>query len=492
MSSQAAGLVADAVAKLPEIYQPIYGHPELSHGALRSCDDRLAYLFRLHDAFSEKLGRPLRILDLGCAQGYMSLQLAARGATVTGIDIVPANIAICKALAAEHSELALTFLNDPAEVIIDLLQPDTYDLALGLSVFQHLVYTYGANNVYPLMQQLAQRVPVCVFETALASEPAVWAASQPDDENALLGEFAFTIELARVVNNLSNQTRPLLFASSRYWYVNGQIEAFDTWSAESQRFVGPMFRGSRRYFQNANHVLKLFSTMGTLGPINLLEVQSEADFLQTQSDVFENLPALTATGRTGNAIWLLRERIEGMILLDAVLKRTWYDPARVIKDVLTQLAALEERGLYHSDIRTWNVLLKPDGSALLIDYGAIVPLARAGEWPENIFFAFWLFACAAANRSAHPGTPQLAIMLSPTHLPEHLQNWAYRFWNTQPANWSFRKILEDFEAAVGKKSEKTEPSPLGLWMHEVETYLCRINDQQRELQAAIAKLTPPA
>ena len=47
--------------------------------------------------------------------------------------------------------------------------------------------------------------------------------------------------------------------------------------------------------------------------------------------------------------------------------------AAVLRDVVAQLATLEAAGLYHNDVRAWNVLIGPDGRAALIDYGAHIP-----------------------------------------------------------------------------------------------------------------------
>ncbi|UNW13438.1 methyltransferase domain-containing protein [Xanthomonas phaseoli pv. phaseoli] len=55
------------------------------------------------------LGRPIRVLDLGCAQGYFSLNLAARGSIVHGADFLDRNVAVCRALAEEQGFVAATF-----------------------------------------------------------------------------------------------------------------------------------------------------------------------------------------------------------------------------------------------------------------------------------------------------------------------------------------------------------------------------------------------
>jgi O-antigen chain-terminating methyltransferase len=97
-------MIAELVHRLPEVYQPILGHPELSERVSRGCSDRLDDIARIYRALETQLGRPLRVLDLGCAQGFFSLSLADLGATVLGVDYLAANIDVCQALAAERPE----------------------------------------------------------------------------------------------------------------------------------------------------------------------------------------------------------------------------------------------------------------------------------------------------------------------------------------------------------------------------------------------------
>ena len=80
------------ISELTELYQPIFKHPNLSKNVSRLCDDRLVVIERAYDAIAKELGRPLSVLDLGCAQGYFSLNLASKGAKVLGIDYEKNNI----------------------------------------------------------------------------------------------------------------------------------------------------------------------------------------------------------------------------------------------------------------------------------------------------------------------------------------------------------------------------------------------------------------
>jgi len=58
----------------------------------------------------------LRLLDIGCGGGLLSEPLARLGATVTGIDVAPRNIAVAK-LHAEQSGLTIDYRETTAEAL---------------------------------------------------------------------------------------------------------------------------------------------------------------------------------------------------------------------------------------------------------------------------------------------------------------------------------------------------------------------------------------
>src|SRR5690242_405980 len=97
------------VSGLPEMYQPVFGHPELSGPASRPSLGRLTRIRKVYDLLSQRLGRALRVLDIGCAQGFFSLHLAESGAEVVGIDTLDVNIRLCEALAAESPTRTASF-----------------------------------------------------------------------------------------------------------------------------------------------------------------------------------------------------------------------------------------------------------------------------------------------------------------------------------------------------------------------------------------------
>jgi 2-polyprenyl-3-methyl-5-hydroxy-6-metoxy-1,4-benzoquinol methylase len=78
--------------------------------------------------------RPLRILDVGCAQGTLALLLAERGHTVLAVDIRPQFLAYAK---SRHTQGDVRFM--VANALEDEL-PGAHDLIFANQIIEHLVY----------------------------------------------------------------------------------------------------------------------------------------------------------------------------------------------------------------------------------------------------------------------------------------------------------------------------------------------------------------
>ncbi|GAA1622761.1 hypothetical protein GCM10009733_019260 [Nonomuraea maheshkhaliensis] len=84
---------------------------------------------------------------------------------------------------------------------------------------------------------------------------------------------------------------------------------------------------------------------------------------------------------TGSYPWLVMELVPGGSLADRLEKRTRLEPqeaARIGRQVLSALRTAHAAGICHRDVKPANVLLRPDGSAVLTDFG-IAALQRTGS-----------------------------------------------------------------------------------------------------------------
>jgi len=86
------------------------------------------------DARSPVAGR--RVLDVGCGGGILSEALAQRGATVTGIDMGEAPLAVAR-LHLLESGLEIDYRHASAEVLADE-QPESFDIVTCLEVLEHV------------------------------------------------------------------------------------------------------------------------------------------------------------------------------------------------------------------------------------------------------------------------------------------------------------------------------------------------------------------
>ncbi|MGN5644512.1 methyltransferase domain-containing protein [Xanthomonas hortorum] len=445
------------VAALPEKYQPIFAHPDLSDGSSRGCEDRLLLIRQCAQRLQATLGRPLRVLDLGCAQGFFSLSLAAEGHTVHGVDFLDLNVNVCKALAAENPLFAASFEHGTVEDVIARLEQDQYDLVLGLSVFHHLVHDKGILNVSELCRKLSETTSAGIFELALREEPLYWAPSLPQDPFELLSSYAFVRLLSRQETHLSAVSRPLYFTSSRFWYVDGIVGDFASWSAESHAHGRGTHLQSRRYYFGAQSFVKKM-TLGVeeRAEINLREFVNEVEFLSNPPPNYP-APRLIASLNDSKDLFLARSMMDGRLLSQAIDEGSAYNADEIIAQILEQLVLLERAGLYHNDVRCWNILLASEGRAVLIDYGAISTNATDCSWLEDLLFSFLITVKEILERRVVSSSPSREPALDFMTLPARYCNAFVALFGQNRSELTFAMLQQCLQQA------DAAPAPLPEW-----------------------------
>src|SRR4051794_6334164 len=119
----------EAIARLPEQYQPIYGRAELA-SAREAALPRTDMILSCIDRIAEVVGRPLRILDLGSAQGYYCFLAAERGHHSTGVENLPVNVEVARRIALQHPDLHVDFVEANLVDVTTAVEYGDFDVVL--------------------------------------------------------------------------------------------------------------------------------------------------------------------------------------------------------------------------------------------------------------------------------------------------------------------------------------------------------------------------
>ena len=456
------------IGELPEIYQPIFDHPAYDQECSRVCEDRLEEISKIYKALANELGRPLRVLDLGCAQGFFSLSLGALGASVHGVDYLEQNVAVCLALAKSYPDIDATFEVGRIEDVLGSLEEQNFDIVLGLSVFHHLIHEHGEAKVVVLFDIILDKAKFFICEFALATEPLYWGVSQPQKPRTLLSDAGFVHEIARFSTHLADIKRPLYLASNTYWCIGEQLGVIESSTTESHPLASGAHRGARRYIFSADRLVKIFEHDAEYAERGKIEIFHEAKFLQNPPSEFPT-PVIYDVGENEGEAWLVMERLPGHLLVEKILHEQPYDALSVIQQILKQLGVLQASGYYHDDLRVWNVLLDDEGHAQLIDFGSISRTPLDIVWPYNIFLSALIFIKEVLSAKVDKPGFLREVAISPFSIPQPIGAWLAPMWAIPPSQWSFALMQELFEKGMKGDPIVMDDDSLTLWMTGIES-----------------------
>jgi O-antigen chain-terminating methyltransferase len=475
------------VHQLPEIYQPIYGHPDLASSRLAD-NSRVDLLMQVVTPLSARMERPLRVLDLGSAQGYLAFRLAELSHHVTGIDYLPINVAVARALADEHRDLDVTFIEGDVVDAASLVDLAEFDLVIGFAVLHHVAYRDGHSFAVDLVAQLAAQIPHAVFEMALASEPMYWAAALPSDPRITLEPYPFIRELGRTATHLGDVRRPVLYCSRSLALVTGTLEPIESWFDEPHTAAAGSLVGARRYFLLPLGLAILTgrfseSVSDTVLGQRRAEARRCAHVLMALAGTEIEAPQLLEFVDGPDEAIVVQTMLPGLRLDQTVGSLAHEERTEVTTQVLAALAQLEGNGLYHEDIRLWNVLWDGQGRrAHLIDYGAISDLPGDSAWPGDGYFSLLVFLTALWGTMSDqtglrlPRASRIGVAELPPHVTalvaflllhprndhvirdlaarwEELTSSDTRFWPETPLAWDWLAAVEGQRDSILQERE---------------------------------------
>lgn len=477
------------ISELPEIYQTIFGHPQWNNDASRDCNERLGLIAEQYDNLSRELGRPLRVLDLGCAQGFFSLNLASKGASVVGIDFLPQNISVCRALAEENPQFDVKFQVGRIEEVIAALVEDQFDLAIGLSVFHHLVHQHGIDEVKRLLDRLANHTQAMILELAVQEEPLYWGPSLPADPRALIEQCAFYRQIGQFETHLSHISRPMYLISNRRVMLGDFNQPFLNWQDRPYAGAGVAHKQSRRYYFGEDFVCKFFFFSVPGCELDAGQRQRNKDELSNEAALLAappqgmTVPQLIVYGENEQANWLVMEKLPGRLLSDMLAAGEEVDRENILRILLAELTALEEQGLWHDDIRTWNIMVDSEQRPYLIDYGSVVKVRRDCNWPFNLFQAFFIFVNELFGENKSWNGVWRSAPVHPFNLPQPWSDWLYAFWQAPVESWSFALLKDLFDKKTTLPAAGQSVTAIEQWIVAQEAVLLEAQTHMRAADA---------
>jgi O-antigen chain-terminating methyltransferase len=374
------------LASRVEPYQPAYGLPGVIADPARGSIDRCR---AIENHFAGSL-RGKRLLDVGSSLGFVCYYFADRGVTTEGWEFNPANVEVAQLIGELNGVPATIKAHEFNRDTLDTIQPGQFDIVTLLSVLHHVVHHQGLAETKELMKELLTRVPTLVVELAVKGEDPdlFWDASLPEDELEvfdLVRDQVEVIPLGQFGTHLSDRSRPLYVVTRKNTVtVNNRVYGYSRERAEAYaNSVAVLDHEDRRYYWGDDVFIKRYTFSGPESDNARLIAREVATMLGLR-DLPEG-PRLLDFEITGGQATIVYARAEG----DLFEPGTAQAPEvvqKVVDDVFAALRALRERGLFHNDVRSWNVLW--DGErATLIDYADASPVDTDGDLVSVLWLA---------------------------------------------------------------------------------------------------------
>lgn len=362
-----------------EFYQPLYNVNLNDRKPQRPCIDRADAVFQS----MQELGQGGHILDIGCSLGYFSHYFFDRGFAVDGIDMHKDNIAICNLVKKINGSQIHFFEAALSEQFVNELENNTYDVTFLFSVLHHVVLYHGLDYTQKLVAKLLEKVPVLFIELATCHEETTysWQSLLPKNE---LDYFAhcnnITIKkIGDFSTHLSSVRRPLYRIENNALDLCGKNRLVK--SRKYTAYSGAEYFG-RQYFDCGDVFIKKYLLANCKD--NFQQIKHEiANYNRISHNPF--FPRLLSYQENDKYIAIELSKLPGENLYDLMLKKAEIPELSILEHVIQSVEFLFQQGLYHNDIRLWNIMF--DGEKpYLMDLG----LARTEERENTNVALLWL------------------------------------------------------------------------------------------------------
>jgi hypothetical protein len=367
---------AAAILKSQGMYQPLYvleadydKSPREAH-LIENCE----FVKRHFGGIPKK--HQVRILDVGCNNGFVSFHLAETFQQVIGFDINPAYIALCKDLATYTGSRARFFQADLLKMVeaggVDLVN---IDCVLLFNVVHQLIFAFGMEYVKLFLARLSRSVDVIFVELATRAD------YKPHGKDHLL-----PIDPEEIFSECVGCRKTPLRRSQRTLYkmerTSVSVEQV-TLTPMTIRFSGNNDPGiSRKYYKGTKAFLKQFRWTPRQGPTSF---RAEVGALLKVRDQ-DIAPRIIDWSEDASSGSIVMETVYGLPLHATYgAKGTDVDKVRVVSEMIRIAAVIHRNGFYQNDFSAHNFLIRSDGSLILLDF------EQSQTYPAHDTFAFLLW-----------------------------------------------------------------------------------------------------
>jgi O-antigen chain-terminating methyltransferase len=349
-----------------ESYQPLYNCPVESFDLKRDCIDRCKTIEEALDDYGPKF----RGIDLGCSLGYISFYFAERGAMIDAYDY-DTKVAATAKRVQEFNRIPVNFrVGTLDKEFVNKIPDNTYNVAFILSVLHHVGNINGFTYVQQLLCELTNKIPIVFVELAIREEdvPHSWRNNLPNDplETFSCCNNSEVTKIGEFPTHLSNTKRPLFMIKQKTIAVNGKLYRIDRTSTMSY----PGSPGCNRSFIWAQDVFikKHRICEGLHKEESLRQIIRELanfDFINARA---RRIPVLKDLEIKKGEITAVFERLDMVNLIDVIKKNNGSNVRELFIEILKAVAELRNFGLYHNDLRIWNIMVNSN-KAFLVDLG---------------------------------------------------------------------------------------------------------------------------
>ncbi len=350
-----------------EAYQPIYNISGINESR-RNTGDRANAIYN----YFKKDVSALKVLDIGCSLGFIDFYLSDRGAEVEGWDYSANNINVCKSIQ-DINGLPVKFKVKSLTTDTSMsINPGQFDVVIILSVIHHLITHQGLKETQKILSDLLDRIPILVVELAKKGEDKnlFWDKYMPKDElDVFINKEHLNIEkIGEFDTHLSRKKRPLYVITKKYTTVGKHKYAIENMSFRPYSDSPDWRPISANYSTGGDHFIKRYNIS-----LNRLDSKKQIineinTYLQLSDLKIKGIPELLDFEINDDLITLVLKKIDGVLLDEAVRNKQSFDYEKIIFEVINILTSLESIGLYHNDLRTWNIMLTTD-DPYIIDFG---------------------------------------------------------------------------------------------------------------------------